>query len=382
MVKWSFKKLKNSWSTVQLDGKNNRVPQPSQTPILAGRHVQRVVEESKPALEDEEGVYVIPEDPDHPADPHLQIQQHKYPWRFPDGDDSDTCCSEDEQGHSAPRRAASLHGVAGLGANGKTTQRTRNAHRRSESARHSHHTSPRARHSSLSHQAMDSPRRPLDASAPNPWKEISHQSFVLSRELMTMMMDSLLLHPMLTALPGRVPLYFDVRRDIRDAQQANLSGTPNFKNLDGSESAVMPRVAYMKIIFRTSHEVIELSNPSGVTCMQVLAALSKWAKSLISEDLFRSFGSSYQQYIMEAYRANRMGKESDGMRQYDLLLGCVYFGGLNQDQELVRQRFGWNDPTVFVAVFEDKDAISASGIMKSEEQVNTPIQLPWRPMGN
>ena len=64
--------------------------------------------------------------------------------------------------------------------------------------------------------------------------------------------------------------------------------------------------------------------------------------------------SRQQAKAYKAYKHNRKivpGLASGMLLNVDMLGGHVKFLGLKRDSEYIKERFGWDDPTVFIAEF-------------------------------
>ncbi|KAF7298461.1 hypothetical protein MKEN_01371200 [Mycena kentingensis (nom. inval.)] len=117
-----------------------------------------------------------------------------------------------------------------------------------------------------------------------------------------------------------------------------------------NEPATFPRTTYLRLVSATvpwSINVYATNQDVGVTCGNVLDAISSTMYGLAGQAEFDMLPLAQRRLVGEAYRHNRSraqgvpgGGLSAGMLRMDWLMGDTSFGGIRENERLVRARCG------------------------------------------
>ncbi|KAJ7063650.1 hypothetical protein C8F01DRAFT_1133802 [Mycena amicta] len=117
-----------------------------------------------------------------------------------------------------------------------------------------------------------------------------------------------------------------------------------------AEPATFPRVTFLRLVSSTIPWPINVSARNrelGVSCGDVIDAISMSMYGLAAEDEFRMLPSAQKSLVSEAYRHNRSrangvpgGGLSQGMLRLDWLAQDTMFGGVRENERLARLRCG------------------------------------------
>ncbi|KAF7323293.1 alpha-1,2-Mannosidase [Mycena chlorophos] len=143
------------------------------------------------------------------------------------------------------------------------------------------------------------------------------------------------------------------------------------------EPATFPRVTFLRLVSHTvpwSINVPQRNRDVGVTCGDVIDAISTSMYGLASEEEFRLLPPTQKTHVSEAYRHNRSrangvpgGGLSPGMLRLDWLGQDTMFGGVRENEQLGKQRCGGDVlPCTFELVCVKRYVLSAEEIRAQE----------------
>lgn len=144
------------------------------------------------------------------------------------------------------------------------------------------------------------------------------------------------------------------------------------------EPATFPRVTFLRIVSPLFPWTfgIRAKNPKvGVTCGDVVDALAENFMLLSSAEDFAVLPGRRQNHIAEAYRHNRStafgvpgGMLGEGMRRFDFLCKDTMYGGIVEDEALLRRLCGDVIPCTFVLNCLRRYALTQDEIRDQEER--------------
>lgn len=124
------------------------------------------------------------------------------------------------------------------------------------------------------------------------------------------------------------------------------------------EAATSPRVAMLDLVSKAFPWTISVRashSQLGVSCSDVIEAISRFLGQLVSQQEFLGFPAATQQMVTECYYQNRdVAREvlgvnglGEGIKRLDWLGMETIFGGIERNDRLVREIYGGVPPLTF-----------------------------------
>ncbi|KAF9494050.1 hypothetical protein BDN71DRAFT_1449377 [Pleurotus eryngii] len=153
------------------------------------------------------------------------------------------------------------------------------------------------------------------------------------------------------------------------------SGDPSAWANKREEAATSPRVAMLNLVSKTFPWTISVRashSQLGVSCSDVIEAISRFLGQLVSQQEFLGFPAATQQMVTECYYQNRdMAREvlgvnglGEGIKRLDWLGMETIFGGIEHNDRLLREICGGAPPPLTFALLR----------IRKSSSTNTPLR--------
>jgi hypothetical protein len=146
-----------------------------------------------------------------------------------------------------------------------------------------------------------------------------------------------------------------------------------------NQPATFPRVTHLRIVSQAFPWVINIharDKSAGVCCGEVIDGIAEYLEHLASKAEFQSLPVAKRHQVREAYNHNRArahgvpgGVLGDGLRRLDWLCQETMFGGIERNDNLVRQQCGEVLPCTFAINCIHRYPLTEKEIQEQEQRM-------------